>query len=354
MSTAISSDEPQAKRQKLAPVQSSLRADTASTTHVVPVRPSPAPVSQTLVGPYHAALAPSTYGTSRYVPAQPFSQAPHPQTGQPNANVKRAWPTAPGPVPYNAPNYGYQQMLVPPKTPFGILVGPAPPTYPPAGSTPAKPQHPLDQPQNVKISKTAVLGGAPKPKVIRNVDRVDKPSKDGKYRSYSFAQRIQALTLLTHKYNSAYIEWCTGVKPKAQTRILRTAQERGFDFIRSPLILDAYVVDGQRSGRPKGSRTKFRNGVPVEETERNKRRRAYKEKIRAQGSAKSRDSALDVDHDDEDEDDGEEHGNEGANEETRQNEHHNEDDAARHMQGIAAQLVGIQQYLHQSSSEVRR
>lgn len=101
----------------------------------------------------------------------------------------------------------------------------------------------------ISLKATKNLSEGRTPKVIRNADASE--SRTGKPNRYSFAQRVQALTLATHKYNAKYIEAVTGVKPKAQQRIYKTAVTRGYDFLRDPRILDAYVVDGVKPGRPR-------------------------------------------------------------------------------------------------------
>ena len=49
------------------------------------------------------------------------------------------------------------------------------------------------------------------------------------------------------------------MKERSQRNIKKKAQDRGFDPEKDPRILEAYVVDGERSGRPKE--------IPVEKEE---------------------------------------------------------------------------------------
>jgi transposase len=66
---------------------------------------------------------------------------------------------------------------------------------------------------------------------------------------YTLAQRIQCLTLLTEGFSAAQVEQRTGVKERQQRNIKKKAYERGFRPQEDPRILEAYVVDSERSGR---------------------------------------------------------------------------------------------------------
>lgn len=68
---------------------------------------------------------------------------------------------------------------------------------------------------------------------------------------YTLAQRIQCLTLLAEGFPTADIERKTGVKERSQRYIRKKAFERGFRPEQDPRILESYVADGERSGRPK-------------------------------------------------------------------------------------------------------
>jgi transposase len=68
---------------------------------------------------------------------------------------------------------------------------------------------------------------------------------------YSIAQRVQCLTLWAEGYSGREIQARTDITPASQSNIKKKAQERGFDPSQNPRILDEYVVDGIRSGRPK-------------------------------------------------------------------------------------------------------
>ena len=68
---------------------------------------------------------------------------------------------------------------------------------------------------------------------------------------YTVAQRIQCLTLLAEGFSFAAVEEKTGVKERTQRNIRKKARERGFCPEQDPRILESYVVDGDKSGRPK-------------------------------------------------------------------------------------------------------
>jgi len=70
---------------------------------------------------------------------------------------------------------------------------------------------------------------------------------------YSLAQRIQCLTLISEGFASSYIKSKTGVEVRSQARILQRAVQRGYRPEDDPRILEIYVVDGERSGRPKST-----------------------------------------------------------------------------------------------------
>ena len=69
--------------------------------------------------------------------------------------------------------------------------------------------------------------------------------------SYDKATRAQALTLKMLGVSNAEIEQHTGMETRSLNALFKRAKERGFDPQTSPKILDAYVEDGKRSGRPK-------------------------------------------------------------------------------------------------------
>jgi transposase len=68
---------------------------------------------------------------------------------------------------------------------------------------------------------------------------------------YTLVQRVQCLTLLTEGFSYAQVEQKTGVKERTQRNIRKKARDRGFRPDEDPRILESYVVDGERSGRPK-------------------------------------------------------------------------------------------------------
>ena len=179
----------------------------------------------------------------------------------------------------------------------------------------------------------------PKPRVIRESastpSGVMKPkaAPNNNYRNYSFSQKVQALTLLTHKYSQSYVEFITKVKPKAQARILKTAEERGFDFLKDPQILDAYVIDGQRTGRPKGSKTKH-------DKRWEKNGKAHPQPVNGQG--RNDRAEEDTDEGDEEMDDSY---LETCTSATGQMSSNTQAMHERHLEGITAQLAGLQEYL---------
>jgi len=78
---------------------------------------------------------------------------------------------------------------------------------------------------------------------------------------YTLAQRIQCLTLLTEGFTAAEVEEKTGVKERSQRNIKRKAFERGFQPEKDPRILEAYVIDSERSGRPKEITEEMEQGL---------------------------------------------------------------------------------------------
>ena len=68
--------------------------------------------------------------------------------------------------------------------------------------------------------------------------------------SYDNATRAQALTLKLVGFSNAEIESITGIQPRTLNSIHRKAITRGLNPDESKKILDHYIEDGQRSGRP--------------------------------------------------------------------------------------------------------
>ena len=69
---------------------------------------------------------------------------------------------------------------------------------------------------------------------------------------YSLAQRVHVLALLGEGCTEKYVAARTGVNSRTVNRIWKKAQELGFDPKQDSRILDSYVLDKPRSGRPKG------------------------------------------------------------------------------------------------------
>jgi hypothetical protein len=68
---------------------------------------------------------------------------------------------------------------------------------------------------------------------------------------YTTAQRIHCLALLAEGFPAAVVEKKTGVTARSQSNIWKKAKKRGFEPDKDPFVLKTYVVDGERSGRPK-------------------------------------------------------------------------------------------------------
>jgi hypothetical protein len=68
---------------------------------------------------------------------------------------------------------------------------------------------------------------------------------------YTLVQRVQCLTLIVEGRSVVYIEQKTGVKKRTQNYIRKRAFDRGFNPDEDSRILKSYVVDSNRSGRPK-------------------------------------------------------------------------------------------------------
>ena len=68
---------------------------------------------------------------------------------------------------------------------------------------------------------------------------------------YSLAQQIHYLVLATEGFSLDNILIKTGLLKRTQKRIVDTAIERGYRPAEDPRILESYVVDGARSGRPR-------------------------------------------------------------------------------------------------------
>jgi hypothetical protein len=66
---------------------------------------------------------------------------------------------------------------------------------------------------------------------------------------FDLATRAQALTLKSLGFPNAEIERITGIKPRTLRDLYQKALSRGFDP-NTPKILDSYIEDAPRSGRP--------------------------------------------------------------------------------------------------------
>ena len=73
---------------------------------------------------------------------------------------------------------------------------------------------------------------------------------DSGYR-YTLVQRVHCLVLATEGYSVTEIERKTDVSERSQRAIRKKAYDRGFRPEEDPRILESYIIDGVRSGRPK-------------------------------------------------------------------------------------------------------
>lgn len=189
-------------------------------------------------------------------------------------------------------------------------------------------------PQSVKIS--SIAPGKSKPTVVRKDTSEEAPVAKQAVR-YSYAQKVQAITLITHKYNPHYVEFCTGIPPRAQLRIMESARKRGYDFLKNPRIEDLHVVEGRMTGRPKGRK----DNKPRKRGPRKKRKNTIDVNIEAIGN----DDPDQADTSDSDnDDDGQQSASEDGNAASAL-EPHDAQTQSSDFQMIAAQLAGIQNYL---------
>ena len=77
-----------------------------------------------------------------------------------------------------------------------------------------------------------------------------KNIKDNGHR-YTLIQRVHCLALLSENFSLKEVEQKTGVLARTQRDIKKKAFDRGFRPEDDPRILEHYVVDSPRSGRPK-------------------------------------------------------------------------------------------------------
>jgi hypothetical protein len=95
------------------------------------------------------------------------------------------------------------------------------------------------------LARAAGQGRKPPPPRPIPQDIVDNGDR------YSLVQKIQCLALITEHFSAAEIERKTGVKQRTQSNIKKKAFERGFRPDVDPRILEYYLIDGERSRRPK-------------------------------------------------------------------------------------------------------
>lgn len=83
-----------------------------------------------------------------------------------------------------------------------------------------------------------------------------KVDASNKKQTYTLAQRVQCLTLLSLGYTPKQVEAWIQVRADTARNLLYKARERGYDLAVDPRILERYVEDGKKTGRPRKSVTK--------------------------------------------------------------------------------------------------
>jgi transposase len=78
---------------------------------------------------------------------------------------------------------------------------------------------------------------------------------------YDIATRAQALALKLIGRSNAEIEEITGIPPRTLQQIYRRAVERGLEPSKTAKLIDIYIVDAPRSGRPTKQTQKLINDV---------------------------------------------------------------------------------------------
>jgi hypothetical protein len=97
---------------------------------------------------------------------------------------------------------------------------------------------------------------------LREESRVRKPQSNrqprpitedtvDRGRRYSISERVQCLTLITLGHDAKFIQSQCSIPPRTQQNLWKKAVARGYNPSVDPRILDSYVIDGARSGRPK-------------------------------------------------------------------------------------------------------
>ena len=77
------------------------------------------------------------------------------------------------------------------------------------------------------------------------------PSYKRNLRSNTIVQRTQCLTLLSLGYSVQQVEAAIKIPQKTCRRIFEKVKQRGYCSAEDPEILEYYVENGVRSGRPK-------------------------------------------------------------------------------------------------------
>jgi hypothetical protein len=68
---------------------------------------------------------------------------------------------------------------------------------------------------------------------------------------YTLVQRVHYLIIITEGEWPAKIEKKTGIKPRTQRAIRKKAEDRGYNPNKNPRILESYIINNIRPGRPR-------------------------------------------------------------------------------------------------------
>lgn len=107
-------------------------------------------------------------------------------------------------------------------------------------------------PLNSQNAAVAIEREADRPRKPHNAQ--DRPVPEGVRdvdRRFSVAQRSQCLTMLALKVPRKQIRDLLGISEATQSNILKKARDQGYDPAVDMRVLQHYVEDGTRSGRPR-------------------------------------------------------------------------------------------------------
>jgi hypothetical protein len=103
------------------------------------------------------------------------------------------------------------------------------------------------------MASVPIVGVTRAPRVTPRPSPPPRPLPEGVIdhgHRYTLVQRVHYLALITEGLWPAKIEKKTGVKPRTQRAIKKKAYDRGYNPDEDPRILELYVVDDVRPGRP--------------------------------------------------------------------------------------------------------